>query len=33
VKFGALPPQNLSQPPNLDADGPAIRARLAGKPD
>jgi crotonobetainyl-CoA:carnitine CoA-transferase CaiB-like acyl-CoA transferase len=33
VKFGALPPLDLAQPPTLDADGPAIRARLAGKPD
>jgi crotonobetainyl-CoA:carnitine CoA-transferase CaiB-like acyl-CoA transferase len=33
VKFGAMPPLDLSQPPNHDADGPAIRARLAGKPD
>jgi crotonobetainyl-CoA:carnitine CoA-transferase CaiB-like acyl-CoA transferase len=33
VKFGAFAPRDLSQPSHLDADGPAIRARLAAKPD
>lgn len=33
VRFGAMPPLELSQPPTLDADGPAIRARLADKTD